>query len=135
MGVTVLKDNEGKKISKNTSFRQSLNIAIFGIKTAIAEERNMRFHVFALIAVLIAGFIFQLSLNDWLWISLAIVLVIVCEMINSMLERVVDLIVGKQYNDQAKIIKDMAAGTVLISTVFAIIVGVLIFGPELLNLF
>lgn len=130
-----MKDNEDKNISKNASFWQSLNIAIFGIKTAIAEERNMRFHVFALIAVIIAGFIFQLSLNDWLWISLAIVLVIVCEMINSMLERVVDLIVGKQYDDQAKIIKDMAAGTVLISAVFAIIVGVLIFGPKLLNLF
>lgn len=127
-------DKEDKRIAKNANFYQSLKIAVYGIRTAVREESNMRLHLLFIVLVLIAGILLHLNVNEWLWISLAVALVVFGEMVNSIIERIVDLIVGQSFHPQAKIIKDMAAGAVLVYAVFAIIVGVLIFGPKLLQL-
>ena len=57
----------------------------------------------------------------------------VSEIINTSIERCVDL-VTKDYHDLAKVSKDMAAGAVLVSSLFSIIVGLLIFLPKLIDI-
>ena len=115
------------KTEKNKHFITSLEFAIQGIKTVFQEERNMRAHVvFGLMAILVA-FLLGVSVLEWLWIFLAVFLVWIVEIINTVFDC--------HFHPIGKKIKDMAAGAVLVTSVFAIIVGVIIFLPKIIELF
>ena len=116
---------------KNTSLVSSLEFALTGIWTAFRQERNMRKHAVAAIAVVIAGLIFQISAVDWLFLLLAIFLVFMAELFNSAIENVVDLAADYQFHMRAKRAKDMAAGAVLVISGFAVIVGLFVFLPRI----
>ena len=66
---------------------------------------------------------------------LAILLVFLGELLNTIVENVVDFIVGDQYDARAKKSKDMSAGAVLIVSLIAVVAGIYVFGPPLLALF
>ena len=72
----------------------------------------MKFHIISAIIVLIAVLFFNLSRIEFLIVYLAIALVFICELFNTAIEGVVDVIVDV-YHPKAKIIKDVAAGAVL----------------------
>lgn len=124
-------DSKDKQTGKNKHFIASLEFALQGIKTVFKEERNMRTHVLAGIAAIVAGFVFRLSLSEWLWLLLVIFLVLVMEMVNTVFENVVDMFTDFHFHPIGKKIKDMAAGAVLLTTGFAVIVGILLFGPKI----
>ncbi|MCK8624062.1 diacylglycerol kinase family protein [Apilactobacillus xinyiensis] len=128
-----LKDNV-KQIGKNKNFCQSLMHALQGIWALVTEERNFRFHILASAFAFMLGIFLKININDWLWIVTAIFLVIAAEVLNTIVETVVDLIVDNHYSILAKKAKDVAAGGVLISALFAIIIGCLIFIPSFLKL-
>lgn len=126
-----LKDKTGK----NKHFITSLEFSIQGIKTVFQEERNMRTHaVFGLMAILVA-FLLGVSVLEWLWIFLAVFLVWIVEIINTVFENVVDMVTDHHFHPIGKKIKDMAAGAVLVTSIFAVIVGVIIFLPKIIELF
>lgn len=87
----------------------------------------------ATLVVVVCGFIFEISLLEWMFVFFAIGLVLVTEMINSVTEAIVDYI-KPEYHPQAKYIKDAAAGAVLISAIIAVIIGTIIFIPSLYKL-
>nr|WP_161843423.1 diacylglycerol kinase family protein [Enterococcus sp. JM4C] len=121
-------------IEKNKHFIRSVEFAIHGIKTVFQEERNMRKHgLFGLLAIL-AGFIFQLSQMEWLWLLLAVFLVFVVEIINTIFENVVDMVTDFHFHPIGKRVKDMAAGAVLLTALFAACIGAIIFIPKLYQL-
>ena len=120
-----------EEIGKNKHFIRSFEFALTGIKTVYREERNMRTHTIAGILTIIAGFIFRLNRGEWLWILLSIFLVLVMEMINTAFENVVDMVTDFHFHSIGKKIKDMAAGAVLLTACFAIIVGMFIFLPKI----
>lgn len=124
-------DSKDKQTTKNKHFIASLEFALQGIKTVFKEERNMRTHVFMGIVAIIAGFIFKLVISEWLWLLLAIFLVLAMEIINTVFENVVDMVTDFHFHPIGKKIKDMAAGVVLLTTGFAVIVGVLLFIPKI----
>ncbi|MCU0391297.1 MAG: diacylglycerol kinase family protein [Thermoflexibacter sp.] len=97
-----------------------------GILVAFKEENNMRVHAVAAILVIILGFYFQISLTDWAILVLVIGMVWTAEIFNSAFERLVDM-VSPDFNPKAGVIKDMAAGAVLITAIVAVIVGGLVF--------
>lgn len=76
------------------------------------------------------GIYFELARSEWLWIALAICLVFICELFNTSIEKVVDKASPEQ-SELARRSKDLAAGAVLISALFAIIVASIIFYPHL----
>lgn len=119
---------------KNDTFKESFKYAWAGIKVAYKEERNLRKHVFTTIAVFITGAILSFTITEFLWLTLACYLVIFAELINTLIENLVDLVTSK-YHPLAKKVKDIAAGTVLISTGFAVIIGLLLFLPKINLLF
>ncbi len=86
----------------------------------------MRFHFYILIGVLLSGLFLNLNNRDMLVLVFAVTLVIVAEMFNTAIEAVVDMIT-ESYNPVAKLVKDVAAGAVLICAANAVIAGVLIF--------
>lgn len=124
-------DSKDKRTVKNKHFITSLEFALQGIKTVFKEERNMRTHIFMGIIAIIFGFIFRLVLSEWLWLLLAIFLVLVMEIINTVFENVVDMVTDFHFHPIGKKIKDMAAGAVLLTTGYAVIVGMLLFVPKI----
>ncbi|MFL1695225.1 diacylglycerol kinase family protein [Weissella kandleri] len=128
-----LEQQPGEKlqIEKNTGFLQSFGHAVEGIGQLLKRERNMRFHFFASAVVIYIGFMLKINRQDWLWIAMAIFAVIMAEFVNTMIETMVDLVVGQLYHPLAKVAKDVAAGAVVFAAVYAIAVGTIVFWPYL----
>lgn len=126
-------DNKQKKW-KNRTLTASMEFAITGVVNAYKEERNMRKHMISALLAIIAGLVFQISALEWLLLLLSIFLVISFEIINSAIENVVDLASDYHFSMLAKNAKDMAAGAVLVISVYALITGLIIFVPKMWNL-
>lgn len=124
-------DSKDKQTEKNKHFIASLEFALQGIKTVFKEERNMRTHVLMGIIAVVIGIVFGLSIAEWLWLLLVIFLVLVVEIINTVFENVVDMFTDFHFHPIGKKIKDMAAGAVLLTSGFAVIVGLLLFVPKI----
>lgn len=118
-----LRDNNPQKKWKNREFTASFEFALTGIITAFKEERNMRKHLVSAILVVLAGLIFRVSATEWLFLLMAVFLVIALEIVNSAIENVVDLASNYHFSMLAKNAKDMAAGAVLVVSCYALITG------------
>lgn len=106
--------------------------AFDGIKYAFQTQINMRFHILVGVIVIIAGFIFKLTQLEWSLIALAITLVLSAELFNTAIESLTDL-ATKEIHPLAKVAKDCAAGAVLITAIFAVVIAGLVFVPYLLG--
>jgi len=106
--------------------------AAAGILTAIRNERNLKFHVVSSIVVLVLSCIFSVTKLEWLIILFAIGGMIALELMNTAIERVVDL-VTTEFHPLAKQAKDIAAGAVLVYAILSVIAGIIIFLPYILN--
>ncbi len=111
---------------KSKNLLESFRHAFSGMTFAFKNEKNFKIHFLAMITVIVLGLFFKLSAIRWVLLFLQIGMVISVEVINSAFERTVDLIV-QDYNIEAKRIKDMAAGAVLVVSIVAVINGFLIF--------
>ena len=128
------RDNNSPKKWKNRTLVASMEFAITGIITAFKEERNMRKHMISAILAIIAGTVFRISVTEWLFLLLAIFLVITFEIIKSAIENVFDLASNYHFSMLAKNAKDMAAGAVLIISGYAVLTGLIIFVPKIIAL-
>ena len=107
---------------------KSFPFAIRGIGLVVKGERNAKVHLLATCVILIAGIFFEISISDWYWLAMAVSIVWITESINTAIEKLVDL-VSPEYHIIAGNIKDIAAGAVLIASIFALVIGILIFIP------
>lgn len=111
-------------------FFLSFRYAFEGLMTAFKRERNLKVHMIAAFLVVVFGFVFQLTISEWMILILTIAVVIIAELINTAIERTVDL-VSPKYHPLAKEAKDIAAAACLISAVTSVIIGILLFGSKL----
>ena len=125
---------DNKRKWKNRDLVSSLEFALTGILTAFKEERNMRKHAVTALVVILAGFVFQVSRIEWLFLLMSIFLVVAFEIINSAIENVGDLASHYHFSMLAKKAKDMAAGAVLVVSLLAAVIGALIFLPRIWDL-
>lgn len=105
-----------------------------GIYHYFREEHNVWIHTLVTVIVVITGVLLNITSFEWCLIIFAIGLVFIAEIINTAIELLVDLI-SPEYNKLAGLIKDIAAGTVLIAAITSAIIGLIIFFPKLLYLF
>lgn len=117
-----------------TKLTKSFGHALDGIVIALEENQNLRIHFIVAVAVMIASIYFKISRFEMGILGITILLVISTEMLNTSVEKIVDLIT-QEHRKEAKFAKDVAAGMVLINALGAIIVGSAIFVPRILNLF
>ena len=108
----------------------SFKYAFEGIITGIKEERNIKIHISIMILVIILGILLKISQIEWIICIILFGLVISLEFVNTAIENAVDLITQEK-NPQAKIIKDVAAGAVLVSAIASAIIGLIIFIPKI----
>ena len=107
---------------------KSFQHAFCGILTSFVIGRNIKVHYIAALAAILGGLYFGISKVEFLIILLVSTQVICLEMVNTAIERTVDL-VTVEYHLYAKIAKDIAAGAVLVAAIFAIVIGGIIFLP------
>jgi undecaprenol kinase/diacylglycerol kinase (ATP) len=115
------------------SFIKSVGFAIHGIQQFFKSERNGRIQAVIAILVILAGILFSISMIEWLIVILFTALVLSMEMFNSALEKLSDK-VNPNFDPEIKVIKDMAAGAVLWTSVLAVITGLCIFIPKIITL-
>jgi len=120
-------------MSRKYSITRSFGFAFSGLKTAFKKEPNFRLHLITTLLVVISAYLLKFNLLEWLILTLTIFLVIIFELINTALEALVDL-VSSEIKPEAKIAKDVSAAAVLLTALFAIIVGTILFLPKLVNL-
>ncbi|MBA7648281.1 hypothetical protein ES703_56065 [subsurface metagenome] len=112
---------------KPRSFLESFNSAVEGILYVLKTQKNMRIH-FIIAIIILVGSLFlrpRLSPIELMLLSFTIALVLITEMINTALEKTIDLM-NDTYHPLARIAKDITAGAVLVVSVIAIVVGYLI---------
>lgn len=113
-------------------FFGSVRNALSGFGFAMRNERNMRIHtVLAVVALALAVWL-RISAIEWLFVSFAVALIFVMELINTAIEKTVDLAMPERH-PLAKAVKDCAAAAVFVSSVFVVVVGVVVFGGKLLE--
>lgn len=110
-------------------FFKSFQYAIKGILHGVRSERNLKFHVFATAVVLSASYLTGLSVNEWMIIIILIGGMIALELVNTAIEKAVDLIT-EDFHPLAGLAKDLAAGAVLVFAVCSAIIGMIIFIPK-----
>lgn len=116
------------------SLFHSFGHAFDGIRYAL-RERNMRIHLALSVIVLLLAFILKVDKISFLFICLAVTLVILTEMINTGVENVVDIVTQRRHHPLAKIAKDIAAGAVLVSAIFAVVVYMIVLFNPTIELF
>ncbi|CCX38904.1 prokaryotic diacylglycerol kinase [Clostridium sp. CAG:1013] len=105
--------------------------AFRGIGACVRSERNMRVHLVMTVYVLFFASQLSLSRGEFACLLLAIGGVMTAETLNTAVEKLCDFN-QKNLNRYIRVIKDMAAGAVLLSAIAALLVGVVIlFRPEL----
>lgn len=104
----------------------SFNYAIEGLKHTLKTQRNMRIHFIIGVAVISSGIILNFDRIEFILLLSAVTLVFVAEMFNTAIELAVDIFT-KEFHHMAKMAKDIAAGCVFITAVYAVIVGYLLF--------
>ncbi len=109
--------------------KKSFLNAFKGISYCIKNERNIRVHIFMAVFISTFSFFFELSSFGYVVLILSIGMVIVCEIINTAIEALVNLS-SPSYSSLAKIAKDVAAGGVFLSSLIAVIVGIFLFGRK-----
>lgn len=117
----------------NQKLSSRLKIAFLGVTTAFKKERNFRIQFSIGVIVIILMIILGLNSIEKSILLLTVLVVLSLELINSQIEKILDLI-QPNLHPKVKIIKDFSAGAVLISVVGSIIIGILIFLPYILNL-
>lgn len=115
---------------KSSSLGDSFGYALLGVVQALRSQRNLRIHVNVALFVVVAGWLFFINSLQWVFVILAIGLVMSLELVNTAIEAVVDL-ASPGYHPVAKLAKDASAGAVLVAAVAAAILGLLIYMPEL----
>lgn len=119
---------------KNRTLGDSFQNAWAGICYSVKTQRNIRIHISVAVIALVLGWLLEISRVELLFVILAISLVFATEMVNTAIEKTVDLFMST-YHPLAKIAKNVAAGAVLVAAINAVVIGVAVFGIPLLRVF
>ena len=131
-------ESEQNATDRSQSFKIATNLLLSfqfagqGVSYAFRTQRNFRIHLMIGAIALFLSIYYQLSAVACSVISLTIALVLVLELLNTALEAVVDLTVGREFHQLAKIAKDCAAGAVLIAAIAALIIAGVLLLPNII---
>ncbi len=114
-------------------FLRSFRYAFRGLRTAFVGERNARINMVAAVAALVAAVWLGLDRVEIALVIGMIALVLVAELINTVVERLLDL-VHPDYSERVGAIKDMSAAAVLVTALGALGIACLLFLPRLLHI-
>lgn len=115
------------EVKKSTSRVRSFSYATNGLFQLFRQETNAKLHSLATILVIVAGIIRKLGPNQWIAIIIAIGIVWMTEAINTCIEKLCDFACDNKWHPEVKIIKDIAAGAVLIAAMVSVAIAIIVF--------
>ena len=118
----------------NKNFIEAWKNAFSGIAHGFKTQRNLKIQLLAGIIVTVLGIVLKISNTEWAILMLSVFLVLGTEMMNTAVEAAVDLYT-EEYNEKAKIAKDVAAGAVVLTALNAVIVSYFLFADKIIELF
>jgi diacylglycerol kinase len=113
---------------------KSFKYALSGLSKVWQEEQNFQVHSIITVIVLLLAWYFQIAIWQLIILILLIALVLILEIINSIIERFIDLL-KPRLHEYVKDVKDMGAALVFVGALTAVIVGLIIFLPYFIQLF
>jgi len=108
---------------------KSIGFALQGAIKLITTEHSVMVQSSIAVLLIIAGFYFEISREEWMFQTLSIGLVLSVESLNTAVEKIADFI-HPEFNQRIGFIKDIAAGAVFFAAMVAIIIGCLIYIPK-----
>jgi diacylglycerol kinase (ATP) len=111
---------------------RSFKFAFLGIWTLLKSQHNAWVHACATVAVISIGFYFGISPVEWCLLVLALMAVWTAEAFNTAIEFLAD-VASPGFHPLVKHSKDISAGAVLISAIGAVVIGLLVLGPHVLE--
>lgn len=121
------------RTKKRRKFKDSFKNCIDGLRFININEDNFKREILLGIITLVLSYLLKIDKIEFIIIIIVIGLVLVSEIINTAIERLVDS-VSPKYNKLAGEVKDIAASSVLLMCIFSLVVGVIIFVPKIINL-
>ena len=131
--------NNPKRLNKRSSWKIARDLptsflyAAKGLKYAFSTQRNFRIHVVFTLVALALGLFLELSKSDLAIMTLTATSVLLVELLNTAIESVVDLAIGKRFHPLAQIAKDCSAGAVLVASISSLLIAILLLFPPLLK--
>ena len=119
-------------LMKSPSFFRRLGYAVRGLRLTFQHEQSFRLQTLAAVLVMLTAFLLPLLRTERLILLIVVMMVLVLELLNSCLERVVDLL-RPRLDEYVKEVKDMMAGAVLIASLVALLIAFVVFGPYLVS--
>ena len=116
----------GERRRRKRSFLHSLNNAVEGFIHVLRHERNMRVHFLIAFLILLVAVFFGVPRVDWLILCIATCMVLMAEMLNTAIEEMLNLL-HPRYHATVGLVKDIAAGMVLVAAVNALILAFFVF--------
>jgi len=113
---------------------KSFKYAFRGLKYALKNEQNFQIEILVGILVVILMFLFPTRALEKIALFIVIFAVLVIELINTIFERIVDIL-KPRVHPYAQLVKDIMAAAVLLSSAGAVVIGVIIFWPYIKELF
>lgn len=117
---------------KNKKIINSFKNAFNGMVVSFKQERNMKIHISIMFLVILLGIIFKIKMIEWIICIICFALVIAGELFNTAVELTVDLAMP-DFNEKAKMAKDISAGAVLVLAIVSVIIGLIIFVPKIIG--
>ena len=120
------------KYSEN-NFLKSFSFALRGIRIAFKSQPNVKRQLFIGLVAFVTAYFLHFNKYEFILLLMMCAMVIAAEMFNSAIEFSIDAVLKNKYSKLAGMAKDIAAGAVFITSLAALIVGILLFGSKLLS--
>lgn len=119
---------------KSSGIRESISNAIHGLKLAFFSQRNFVIEVIISFVVIALALLLKFTVTDICLVILMITIVLVCELLNSVIEFTLDAVYKNNYSRLVEMAKDISAGMVLLVAIISVIFGTILYGSYILKL-
>ena len=128
----MLKNNAFRDILKLTGFRTSFKNAGRGMLYLFLHHRNMRIIFMIGLVALLLGFLLNLKGIELIALCITVTLVFMAEIFNTAVELMMNAIT-EEYHIKIRLVKDIAAGIVVITCLNAAVIGYILFIRKLIK--
>ncbi len=112
----------------------SFEFAKQGIYYAFKTQNSFRIQILCAILSIILAIFFRFNRFEWMILIFTICAVLSAELLNTVIETIVDLYTN-EFHQKAKLAKDLSAGVVLLTCMFAVAIGLILFIPHFITVF
>lgn len=125
---------KGEKVGPIKDIMHKFKYSFQGIAYCFANETSFTFEAIGIVAAVICGIIFNITMLEWLFSIISLITIMEVEFLNTAVEATVDMVTS-EFHPLAKIAKDCGSAATCTATLTAIVINLIIFAPKFIALF